>query len=546
MDPLILGARVAVILAGLVAASVVYSMGASAREFANRLRSRLLFGLPLGTLLTILLVVGFFLFVQGGWGHRRVLTLPFTSWSLRYPLGMATAPLAHQNVGHLIGNLTGFLVFGTIAEYAMSHFPVGRGNAAFGSLRRNPYLRAILFVPVVVFGVALVTSLFAWGPIIGFSGVGFAAVGFALVYFPVLTVVGLVAREFLDTVVWALRDPIVTASAGTSYGSPWWANIAIQAHLLGLLLGVGLGLALQWRRAETPGINPWRLFPASLLMGSSMTLWAVWWYQGSSSYQLFRGPGVVIVVGVALLVTIAGSLHESPIADLSARQVSLGLVVFPILLMGVIAMPINLTASTTELGAPGATVSVDGYEIGYGDEVVDPRFDPINISDLETPSPPTATGVIVTNEKRHLWTEAVPAGRLQNAGQSTITVGGLGWREEVTVTRTGWRAAGGGSAFSVTAKPPDGAKTALFESEQAQANTVVNGHELSIEPSNETFVIEATATNSSTVASLPDQVTVPSPSNETTLGTLTIVNNESVIWVEQNETWVPVFERENR
>jgi membrane associated rhomboid family serine protease len=545
MDPLTIGARMAVVLAGLLAASVVYSMGGSAREFSNSLRSRLLFGLPVGTLLTILLVTGFFLFVQGGWGHQRPLTLPFTSWSLRYPLGMATAPLAHQNIGHLIGNLAGFLVFGTLAEYAMSHFPVSRGEAAFGSIRSNPYVRAVLFVPVVVFGVALMTSLFAWGPVIGFSGVGFAAVGFALVYFPVLTVVGLVAREFLGTVVWALRDPIVTAAAGTSYGSPWWANIAIQAHLLGLLLGVGLGLALQWRRTETPGIDPWRLFPASLLVGSSMTLWAVWWYQGSSSYQLFRGPGVVLVVGVALLVTIAGSLHESPITDLSARQVSLGLVVFPILLMGVIAVPVNLTATTADLGAPGDTVSVDGYEIGYGDGVPDPRFDPINISEMETPSPPTATGVIVTNEKRHLWTEAVSASRLQNAGQSTITVGGLGWREEVTVTRTGWRAAGGGSAFSVTTKPPDGAPIALFESERAQANTVVDGHELSIAPSNGSFVIEATATNTSTIDSLPAQVTVPSPANETTLGRLTIVNNESVIWVEQNETRVPIFEREN-
>lgn len=546
MDPLTLGARVAVILAGLLAASVVYSMGTSAREFHNRLRSRLLFCLPIGTLLSILLVGGFFLFIQGGWGHRRILTLPFTSWSLRYPLGMATAPLAHQNIGHLIGNLTGFLVFGTIAEYAMSHFPVGRGASAFGSLRNNPYARAVLFVPIVVFGVALLTSLFAWGPVIGFSGVVFAAVGFALVYFPVLTVVGLVAREFLDAVVWALRDPIITASAGTSFGSPWWANVAIQTHLLGLLLGVGLGLALHWRRTEPPNLDPWRLFPASLLVGSSMTLWAVWWYQGSSSYQLFRGPGIVLVVGVALLVTIAGSLHESPIADLSARQVSLGLIVFPILLMGMIAMPVNLTASTADFTVPGDTVTVNGYEIGYGDGVPDPRFEPINISELETPSPPTATGVIVTNEKRHLFTEAVSANRLQNTGQSTITVGGIGWREEVTVIRTGWRAAGGDSAFSVTAEPIAGATTALFESDPAQANTVVDGHELSIAPSNGRFVIEASATDNSTIDGLPDQVTVPSPSNETTLGTLTIVNNESVIWIEQNETRVPVFERENR
>ena len=546
MDPLTVGARVAVVLAGLLAVWVVYTIDPPVEGHGTRFRSRLLFGLPIGTLLTVVLVAGFFMFVQGGWGHRRILTLPFTSWSLRYPLGMVTAPLAHQNIGHLIGNLTGFLVFGTIAEYAYSHYPTKKGGTAFGSFQTNPYVRAVVFVPVVVFGAALLSSLFAWGPIIGFSGVVFVAAGFALVNFPILTVLALVAREFLDTVVWALRDPIITGTAGTSYGSPWWANVAIQTHLLGLLLGVLLGLAVHWWRRDSPGLDPWRLFPASLLIGSSMTLWAVWWYQGPESYQLFRGPGVILVIGVALLITIAGSMHQSPLADISARQLSLGLVVFPILLMGLIAMPVNLTASTSDLSAPGEAVSVSGYEITYGESVPDPRFDPVNISGLETPSPPTATGVIVTNENRHIWTQAVSAGCLQNNGKWTITVGGIGWRESVSVTRTGWRAAGGGSAFVVTATSPDEPQVSLFESEPASANTVVNGHQLSIAPANGSFVIEATATNETEIEALPDTVTVPSPSNEITLGTLNIVNNESVIWIEQNETRVPVFERENK
>ncbi len=546
MDLLTVGARVAVLLAALSAAGLVYAMGPAVDDLIVRLRSRLLFGLPVGTLLSVSLVAGFFLFVQGDWGHDTILTLPFTSWSFHYPLGMVTAPVAHQSLGHLVGNITGFLVFASIGEYAFSHFPTERGASAFGSVRTNPYARAFLLVPAVVLGVAFLTSLFAWGPIIGFSGVVFAAVGFALVNYPLLSVVGLIAREFFDTLFWTLRDPILTGSAGTSYGSPWWADVAIQTHLLGLLLGVGLGLAMRTGRPDLSRLDPWRLFPASLLVGSSLSLWAVWWYAGPGSYQLFRGPGVVLVFGVALLITIAGSLHESPVTGLSARQVSLGLVVLPIVLMGAVAVPVNLTASGADLTVPGQSVTVEGYEIGYGKEIPDPRFDPVNVSQLDPPDPPIASGVIVSNPDRSLWTEAISSGRLENAGRSSITVGGVGWRETIIVDRTGWRAAGGGSAFAIAAETPDGSVTPLHESEPATANTVVAGHRLSIAPANGTFLIEATAANETSIDSLPDQVPVPSPSEKTTLGDLTILNNDSVIWVEQRDTRVPVFEAENR
>ncbi|MFP4529655.1 MAG: rhomboid family intramembrane serine protease [Halodesulfurarchaeum sp.] len=545
MDLLTVGARLAILVAFVLAIALVFSLRPPA-ETGSRLRTRLLFGLPIGTLLSIGLVAAFFLFVQGDWGHETVLTLPFTSWSLRYPLGMATAPIAHQGLGHLVGNLAAFLIFGSIGEYAFGHFPTRRGASAFGSWRRNPYVRAFGLVPAGVFGVALLTSLFAWGPIIGFSGVVYATVGYVLINYPFVAVVGLVAREFAITVFWSLRDPILTASAGSSYGSPWWADVAIQTHLLGLLLGVGLGLAIRSRRPQLDRLDPWRLFPASVLVGSSLTLWAVWWYAGPGSFQLFRGPGVVLVLGVALLITVAGTLQESPVAELSRRQVSVGLIVFPIVLMGAVAMPINLTASAGDFGPPGQTVSVDGYEIGYGDEVEDPRFEPINLSVVDTPDPPTVSGVIVANPDRHVFTEAISTGRLENDGRRTVTVGGLNWRETVTIERTGWRAAGGNRAYTVAATTGDGAVTPLHESEPATANTVVAGHELAIAPDNGSFVIEATAANGSSVAALPDRVPVPESAESVRLGELTIENNESVIWVERSDTRVPVFEAENR
>jgi len=545
MDPFTIASRVGMVLAGLGAGVLVYSMGTRKGDPLQFLRQRLLFCLPLGTLLSGTLVWAFFMFVQGGWGSGAILTLPFTSWSLQYPLGMATAPIAHQNLGHLVGNLTSFLIFGSIAEYTFSHYPSGRGTTAFGSLRTNPYVRALLIVPLAVFGVALLTSLFAWGPIIGFSGVTYAAVGYVLVQYPVGAVVALAVTDFARTLVWTFRNPVLTRSAGSSYGGPWWADIAVQTHLLGLLLGVALGLAIRsarpWLRRDRPG----RVFGASILVGGSLTLWALWWYVGPSSYQLFRGPGVILVVVVAALITVADGLRKSPVKDLSARQLSIGLIVFPVLLMGVIAIPVNATMSPNTVGTEGPTVTVEGYEIGYGESVADPRFEPINVSYLPTPDPPRASGVIVANGDRHLWTTAVSTGRLKDAGSRTVTVGGLGWREQVSIDRTGWRAAGGGSAFVVTATPPNGSQTALFESEGATANTVIDGHRLAIMPSNGDFAIKATAANNTSSPSLPATVQVPMPGETVTLGELTVKNEATVIWIEREDTRVPVFEREN-
>ncbi|MFB6085486.1 MAG: rhomboid family intramembrane serine protease [Halodesulfurarchaeum sp.] len=545
MDPLAVGTRLAIALVAVLAARLVFSLG-PVDDLGSRLRSRLLLGLPIGTLISTAVIAGFFLFVQGYWGHETVLTLPFTSWSLRYALGMVTAPLAHQDLGHLVGNLAGFLVFGTVSEYSFSHFPTRRGTSAFGSMRTNPYVRAFLVVPAGVLGVALLTSLFAWGPIIGSSGVVYAAAGYVLINYPLLAVAGILAHEFATTVFWTLRDPIITASAGTSYGVPWWANVAVQTHLLGLLLGVCLGLAIRTRGPQLDRLDPWRLFPASVLVGSSLTLWAVWWYAGTASYQLFRGPGVVLVIVVALLITVAGTLRESPVTELSARQVSIGLIVFPVVVMGAIAMPVNLSAGAEEFSAPGQTVTVRGYEIGYGERVTDPRFDPVNLSVIDVPDPPTVTGVFVFNPGRSLFTEVISKGRLENAGRLSVTVGGIGWRETVTIERTGWRAAGGQRAYAITAKTPNGNVTPLYESGPAMANTVVAGHRLSIAPENGTFVIRASAANGTNVTALPDRVSVPKPSERVTLGALRIANNESVIWVEYGNTRVPVFEAENR
>lgn len=544
MDVVTVGARIAVLLAALLAGGLVYSMRPDPGAALIRLRRRLLFGLPIGTLLTIGLVAAVFLFLQGRFSHDRLLTLPFVSWSLRYPLGLVTAPVAHQSLGHLIGNLTGFLVFGALGEYAVGHFPRERGRAAFDSVWTNPYARA-LFVPAAILAVAPLTSLFAWGPIIGFSGVVYVAVGFALVQFPLLAVAGLVGHEFARTTVWTFRDPIVTASAGSSYGAPWWANVAVQTHLLGLLLGVALGVAY-WRfRATRPRRDPWRLFVASLLVGSSLTLWAIWWYSGPERYRLFRGPGLILLLGVAVLVTVAAGLQASPLEGVSTHQLAVGLVVLPILLLGAIALPINLTASG-DFGAPGQTVTVADYEVGYAEGATDPRFEPVNVSLLGEQAAPTLSGVIVASDQRHLFTEAVSAGRLANSGRATVVLGGVGWRETVTVQRVGWRAIGGARTYLVRAQTAAGPTRSLHESGPVTADAVIAGRTVSVVPANGTFVVEVRAANATKSPVSPDWKPVPEPGSEELIGGLTVNRTDATLVVSRGDTRVPVFEATNR
>jgi membrane associated rhomboid family serine protease len=296
---------VAVVFSMVLAAVVIARLVRPRDRFGERLRRRFILGLPLGTFVVMLLVLGVYLFVQGGWTRWYSPTvLPFRAWSYLYPLGMLTAGFAHNGPGHLLGNLTGTLAFAPLVEYAWGHFPRERGSRSFGSLRTNPFVRALVIFPAVVVGVGLLTSLFALGPVIGFSGVVFAFGGFALVRYPVGALVALLAARAIGLVRVAVQFPTLVESAGPEFIRPWWSTVAIQGHALGLLIGVLLGIwFVRTRASETP--SALRLWGAVLLYSIAQSLWAVYWFRGDSTFVLFRAVGVVLVVGLATLVTVA-------------------------------------------------------------------------------------------------------------------------------------------------------------------------------------------------------------------------------------------------
>ncbi len=289
---------------------------------------RLLYGVPWGTLLTVALVVAFYLVVQGGlpdWDDP--VTFAFVSWSYLYPTGLLTAGVAHGGPDHLLSNMTATLVFGAIAEYAWGHHPrsvradeergsVGRTDLLADGGRRGPlsrpWVRAVVVFPTALFAVAFLTAVFSLGPGLGFSGAVFAIVGFALVVRPLLSVVGLVVTSTLSFLLDALAEPVVTETVEVGPPlPPGWAGIGFHAHLLGFLFGALVAVVVLSRRRRAPSFAT--LVFAVLVVGSVQSLWLLAWSVGENEYALYQGLGAVMVFGLAALIAVAGAGSDRPI-----------------------------------------------------------------------------------------------------------------------------------------------------------------------------------------------------------------------------------------
>ncbi|ADD07129.1 rhomboid family protein [Natrialba magadii ATCC 43099] len=327
----------AVIIVAVLALSVVVvsRLHRSGTHWHDVAQQRLLFGVPWGSLVVIAIVVAVYLFVQDGITNlTEPVTIPYRAWSYFTPLGIATASFSHASLGHLTGNLAGAAVAAPIAEYAWGHFP-GRDRAdnthshdgerggvrsQLESLRTTPWIRAFVLFPLAVVVLSFVTSLFGLGPVIGFSSIIFAFAGFAIVHYPIATLIATVAvQSALLTVSRALQDAVSVYVATPSPASaPSWAGIAIQGHALGFFIGLVLGLLVLKRRNERP--NPFHLWLAVLLYAFSKGLWQIYWFGEGNTYLLFRGPGVAIVVILALVITLASAAPDRPVPKRPVRR----------------------------------------------------------------------------------------------------------------------------------------------------------------------------------------------------------------------------------
>ena len=607
-----LSSEVAHLVAGgvlvVAALAVVYRTDRPSGAWTRALRSRLLLGVPWGTLVAVAAVIAVYLFVQGGLENpNRPVVIPFRSWSYFYPEGMFWAGLAHSGRGHITGNLLSTLVAGGLAEYAFGHFPEGRdvvdgsetgtgaarsGRSPLAAVREslptfatvreslptfaairdaltvgdrplttNPYVRAFVVVPGSLLSFGVLSSLFALGPVIGFSGVVFALWGFALVFYPVSTVAALTGATLVNVAYETLRNPVIVAEASGSYGAPSWANIAVQSHALGLIAGVlAAGWLVRRRRRRGAGDPTGRrsrtaggaVFGAVLLFGASRRLWAVYWYLGNERYELYRAVGLGLLAALAAVVALAVTGRDEPIRSKLAvsesdtirggvRSLTPGALGFLLLVsaLAVVAGPgigPNLVAVDDD-DLPGDPIEIEGYQVTYAENVEDRVVSVIEIEAFGRSTSVNTSGVIVANAEREIWTTAVSKGNLAFWGYRAVDVGGTGWRETVWVQRVGWVATNAGPAYRVDAVRNDTRET-LFVSDPVQAGPRIDGRNVTVAPVAGGFELRVAADGDREVAALP------ATNESVTLEGIEFVRRSDAVFAERGETRVRIATRE--
>ncbi|WP_049987919.1 rhomboid family intramembrane serine protease [Halobellus rufus] len=537
--------RAAVVAALLTSLATVLYLDRASRLGA-RLRRRLLLGVPWGTLVSAGFVLAVYLFLQGGYQYwYSPVTIPFRAWSYFYPLGMATAAFSHGGPGHLVGNLVGTLTLAPLAEYAWGHFARQRGSQSFGSLRTNPYVRAFVLFPAAVLVVGLLTSVFALGPIIGFSGVVFAFAGVALVNYPIGTVVALAVGGALRLVYNALLTPVVTASGRPGYITPWWADIAIQGHALGLLIGVLVGLAIVRARRETDRPSAGRLWLGALLFSVEQSLWAVYWFRGGETYVLYRAAGVVLVSALALVVVFGVVARDDPLFTWEFAgdsgvvrnwQVAAGVLLLTTAALAGPAVPANLfTAGADDL--PGEERTVRDYEVTYAENVENGLVAAVDVEAFGETTAVNTSGVIVRSEERGIWTTAVPKGRLAFDGQAAVRLGGVGWRETVYAQRDGWNVLGNGTAYRVALGDSESGRV-VYTSEPVTAAPRLADRNVTVVPTENGYFLRVGRENSTLSAAVPSQ------NESVTVDGLTFTRNNSSVFASYDGTRLELLAKE--
>jgi len=543
-----------VVAAVVLSAALILLLSDRTDRLLARLRSRLVLGVPWGTVITITGVLLVYLYVQGAIdGIRDPLVIPFRSWSYYYPLGMVTAAFSHSSLGHITGNLVGTAMFAPIVEYAWGHYPRRRGTQSFTSPLTNPFVR-ILLVPAVVVVVGLFTALFALGPVIGFSGVVFAFAGFALVQRPMAAALAILADRVFGLVVTAIQSPRVVAIPRPRVITPWWANIAIQGHAIGILSGILLGFGLAYYRDRWP--DPARLWFGLLAFAAVQGLWALFLPQGGGRYVMFRWLGVAVVFALATVIVLAVSTEYDlgRFVDLSSLGVAsretgpTGLTgVFGVVsLVGVLALTAALSGAAVpynvapvgQADAPGEGADIRDYTVTYAEKVPDGYVDSVSIPFFESTTAVNTSGVIVTSERRHIWQTVLLKSQLKNRGFATVEVGGLGWRRNVYLNRTGWKPIGNSSVYKVYVRPSRGNRTLAYTSPDRLAEPTIGGRNVTLRGTDESFGFRVSMANQTL-----GTAAIPGPGRATTAGGITFLRNDSNVVATYNQTRLRIATR---
>ena len=490
---------------------------------------RFYFGLPWGSIIVLGVVLAIYLVVQDGiTAFDQPVFLPFVNWSYLYPTGVLLSAFTHASAGHLLSNLVAAAVLAPLAEYIWGHYP----NRLRWKRRHHPAVRAFLIFPVTVLVFGLVTSLFTWGPVIGFSGVVFAFAGFTVIRFPMVTVVALLGRSALRHVGDSLFNPIVEATTTTTMSTPAWVGISFQGHGIGFLVGAFLGVLLLHYRDQD--IDPLRLWIGLLLVMIGMGLWAIWGSRGEDVYVLYRGLGTALIFLAAILITAVAVSSDRPITNWwTRRRVAVLVLAIPILILAGIAMPLNALA-ISDYETPERAVTVDGYDVFYATDAQS-ALRPV-LYDSEPGS--EISGVIVVNEERYLWTQGISSERLAHSGAGSITIGGPMERVDLTANRTAWEPAGNDSVYLVDLEG-DGIDTPVYASNASTAEHLLGGYQIALDADvDDGFSLRITDPGGTTEA-----VGMPAANESVTVGAISVERETDALFGVYDDTRVQIAER---
>ena len=431
----------------------------------------------------------------------------------------------------------------------------------------RPVIRALVIFPGIVLIVSLVTSLYALGWSLGFSGTVFAFLGFVLLRYPIPTAVALLVVSLVNTLVTVLAQPVLTATAEAGPPAPpGWAGVNVQAHLLGFLIGVSLALVILWAREEQP--DGARLLLATVLVGVAQGLWQLSTTSGSTFIR-YQALGVIFVLLLAVLITYvtvaenvelsgwapklvrafaalwivatlvgaAGAvlLFDLTLLTMLALVAVVPAVVLPavvlvvpdftadwpvttrrllfaslVVLIVVIALPsaVGNAIDMADDSIPDGAVAVEDYHVSYAENVSHGRTGGNN------------SGLIVVSEDRYVWSVAVTADRLEHDGEATVPVGGVGWRETVDANRTSWSVLGNDSVYAVDLETDD-EMVRSFTSESSEAAVDLAGNRMALAPGDEEFTVTVTR-DGETVESVP----IPAVNETVTAGNVEFKTTE--------------------
>lgn len=553
------GVLALLVLASLLLSAVVLARLHAGRRWGDVLRERFVLGVPWGTVLVLAGVLAVYLFVQDGWNDfQNPVSLPFRAWSYYYPLGILTSSFTHADDGHLLNNLFSAALLAPLAEYAWGHYPTGRDGHETTSWWTTPWIRAVVVFPLGIVVVGVMTAAFGLGPVIGFSGVVFAMAGFAIVRYPISTIVAVLGGQTaLWTIYRAIWSPVFEYTARSSPPSaPSWATTAIQGHAIGFLVGFCCCLILCRNRSYRP--DPLRLWLAVVLFGFAQGLWAIYWFGGQNTYLLFRGPGVLVVLVLALVVTLAVADDAPPIGgDLAIRvdwpanetvervrasvpprhTVAVAAVVLVLVAITVPAIPVNLFVAD-DASAGDGSVAVEDYTVYYAENVENELVSFVDVSLFGQDTQLEASGVIVTSEQRSIWSEAVSAQQLAHTGYETIHVGGPGWREAVSVSREGWTPVENDTVYRVELWTDGEDPRLAYESASSRADVRIDGRNVTLLPAGGGFSFAVESNGS--VQTVP----IPEDGESATVDDLTFERDGDVVYAKTNDTELVVATRE--